>query len=195
MVVNFEDYALYDPGVKGVWRDLSRREARAAFDRLMDEKCRRIKELKSLLVACGLEIDTSDSSLAALNGWLVSNVQVSSDLPDRLTPEWYSVSTDVGLYLGEVLIERAPNLHWHFFVGSRRDESYQEPVVTGFRDTPDPSYYVNLAFRVVGLGHRVIHGLPTPVDFFEHLISDNVKLNSMTAREIRERFESPFMED
>ncbi len=59
MSVSWDGYTPFDPGVDRPLDEVSRREARAAFDRLMAAKSQRIEELRQLLAANGLTLGTS----------------------------------------------------------------------------------------------------------------------------------------
>jgi hypothetical protein len=52
-------------------------------------------------------------------------------------PEWYSIAGDIGLFLGDLMIERHPILHWEFFTWGKSSIAYQQPVIMGF-GTEDP---------------------------------------------------------
>jgi hypothetical protein len=77
--------------------------------------------------------------------------------PGSLLPDWYSVVNDVALFLGDVMIERHPNLHWEFFTWGKKNASYQRPVIMGF-GTEDPKFRTNLDVHrgVATYGHRIV---------------------------------------
>ena len=41
-----------------------------------------------------------------------ANVEEDPDNAGRLLSDWYSVVNDIALFLGELIIERHPQLHW-----------------------------------------------------------------------------------
>jgi hypothetical protein len=130
--LNWNDYELLDDAVLDPSR-LSRKEARAAYDRLMETKDVRRKRLMRLLAANGIEFDGSDAAIQALTDWFARSVEPSPSNPAEPASEWLSVAQDIGLLLGDLLIERAPGLEWAFFDrGGPRNLSYRRPVVMGF---------------------------------------------------------------
>ncbi|MFK4084042.1 hypothetical protein ACI2LF_08055 [Kribbella sp. NPDC020789] len=75
MGVDWGDYEAFDGGVWGSLRELSRPEARAAFQRLMAAKPERIDELRRLLENNGVELSSSSSGLQALDDWFRREVE------------------------------------------------------------------------------------------------------------------------
>jgi hypothetical protein len=65
--MDWDSYVVWDPGVDRPAHELSRAEARAAYDRLMAAKSERIANLRRLLAANGLDLETSDERVQALN--------------------------------------------------------------------------------------------------------------------------------
>ena len=155
MTMDWNGYEIYRPGVMGPWHTLPRTEARKAFKRLMEAKPGRIAMLHRLSNANGAVFDTTDASIQNVNAWFQANVQPDPDKPGRLLPEWYSVVLDVGLFLGDVIIERCPWLHWEFFTWGKKNISYQKPVIMGFR-MPNPRHNFDMERFVVGYGHQIV---------------------------------------
>ena len=102
---------------------LPRAEARQAFDRLMRAKPARIDMLRRLLKANAVRLDGTDAAIQDLNDWFYVNVEPDPRNPGRLLPDWYSVVNDIGLFLGDVLIERHPNLRWEVFTRGKKNVS------------------------------------------------------------------------
>jgi hypothetical protein len=157
MSINWDDYELYHPWVFGPVHTLPRVEARKAFKRCMDTKDARIEMLRRLLAANGVKLGTDDPAIQDLNDWFFANVESDPDQPGRLTPEWYSIVHDVAMFLGEVIIERHPNLRWEFFTWGKRDAAYQKHVIMGF-GTEDPKFRTNMDIHrmVAGYGHQIV---------------------------------------
>lgn len=87
-----------------------------------------------------------------------------------LRPRWYAVGLDIGLILGDAIIERAPNVEWRLFTHGRKDASYHRPVLMGFSSAPNPRYNVDPE-RLVGIhGHRLIAQLDEPRDLFVQIV-------------------------
>ena len=120
MSVDWNDYKVYHPGVTAPLSEVSRAQARDAVKRRMDPKPARIAMLRRLVEANGIGLGSSDQSVQELNDWFVANVEADPAHPGRLLPKWYSVVNDIGLFMGDVLIERRPGLWWEFFTWGKR---------------------------------------------------------------------------
>ncbi|MFF1820697.1 hypothetical protein ACFVWG_25550 [Kribbella sp. NPDC058245] len=165
MSVNWDGYKPFDPGVSGPLNELTRREARAAFERLMAAKSERIDELRRLLANNGVELSSSAPGLQALNDWFRSEVE-GDPAVSRLRPIWYAVVNDIGLFLGDALIERNPHLKWVMFDKGKRDLAYQRHVIMGFTEVANPKYNVDPDLLVGMYGHRIIAGQGIETDAF-----------------------------
>lgn len=157
MSIDWDDYELYDPGVSVPLKMLPRAEARKAYERLMQAKPARIEMLRRLLKANGVELGRGDAAIQDLNDWFYSNVEPDPDNRGRLLPDWYSVVSDIALFLGDVMIERHPNLHWEFFTWGKTSIAYQRHVIMGF-STEDPKFHTNIDIdrSVATYGHRIV---------------------------------------
>ncbi|MFF1820703.1 hypothetical protein ACFVWG_25580 [Kribbella sp. NPDC058245] len=133
------------------------REAQAAFQRLMAAKSERIDELRRLLENNGVELSSSSAGLQALNDWFRSEVE-GDPAVSRLRPIWYAVVNDIGLFLGDVMIEQNPHLKWVMFDKGKRDLAYQRHVIMGFKGVANPKYNVDPDLLVGMYGHRIIAG-------------------------------------
>jgi hypothetical protein len=172
--VTWSRYVPFDPGVRGPLHELSRREARQAFERLMSEKSARIDALRKLLSANGVALASSDEALQELNDWFRENVE-ASDQPGRLRNLWYAVVNDIALFLGEVMIERAPRLRWEFFTAGRKDVAYQRHVIMGFSGVPNPKYNIDIDAAVATYGHRIVAGNAVEGDAFVRWVENAVE--------------------
>ena len=158
MTVNWDAYVVFDPGVVGPLHALPRSEARAAYDRLMSQKAARIEELRSLVKAGGIELDTSDSSVQELNDWFRREVEGDPAKSGRLRPAWYSVVNDIGIFLGDVMIARSPRLRWEFFTAGAKSVSYQRHVIMGLSGVPNPKFNIDPDLLISTYAHRVVAG-------------------------------------
>lgn len=170
--VVWSGYSIYDPGLTGLPEEAPRREARAAYQRLMSERHGRISQLIELAQANGVPLDVDGNGLDELGEWFVNSVEEDPDRPGRLRGRWYSVVNDIGLLLGELAIERSEGkLRWEFYIWGRRNTAYHRHVIMGF-DTPDTKYNVDLDFLVAAYGHRSLMGrLKEPPKFSMHVES------------------------
>ncbi len=153
---NWDGYEIYHPGVFGRAKALPRSEARVAFNRLMTVKVERIEMLRRLLMASGVELSSADSAIQDVNDWFQVSVEADSGKPGRLLAEWYSVVNDLALFLGDVIIERCPRLHWEFFVWGKKNVSYQRPVIMGFSKIANPRYNMDIDMAVATYAHRIV---------------------------------------
>lgn len=154
--MNWDDYEIYNPAVFGPLHTLPRADARRAFRRLMEAKPERVSMLRRLLRASGVELSGTDTAIQNLNDWFLANVEADPENPGRLLPEWYSATNDIALFLGDVIIERCPGLHWEFYIWGKKDVSYQRPVIMGFRRVTNPKYNIDIDAMVAAYGHRII---------------------------------------
>jgi hypothetical protein len=92
-------------------------------------------------------------SLNTLGKWFAAQVQTRQHTPEELSSipshvmEWVSegeltnqtisLSMDVGMYLGQLLLLNNPSLKWDQIFGSRKFIDYGQPVLVGFKgDVP-----------------------------------------------------------
>jgi hypothetical protein len=163
--MDWDDYEITDPGfVEGPVREADRESAELHFVGLMELREERKRELAKLVRhSGGFELDGSDESIRRLSRWFCEHVDPDPDDPDRLVAEWYSVARDIGLWLGDLLIERHPHLEWRLYVWDKRGPSYQRPVIMGFK-VPEPKYHQDFERAVVVTGVRVVNGLDVDED-------------------------------
>lgn len=143
MTIEWDSYEPYDPGFAGRLAELPRSEARQAFRRCMETKPARLEMLRDLLKANGIELENSDAAVQELNNWFVAELEADPERPGMLLPVWYSVVHDIALFLGDLLIERHPNLRWDFFTWGKKNVSYQTHAIMGF-STADPKLHANI---------------------------------------------------
>lgn len=166
MSVDWDGYEPFDPGIWGPLHELSRKDARAAYDRLMSEKPQRIEALKAVLERNGVISGESLADVQALNDWFRVEVEPDEANPARLRPIWYSVVNDIALFLGDLMIQRSPNLKWTFFDKRKKDAAFQRHVIIGFKEVANPDFYIDIDAAVASDAHRIIVGKPVPEDSF-----------------------------
>jgi len=164
--VEWEGYEPFDPGVRGPLREQSRRDAWAAYDRLMAARSTRREQLGNLLTRNSVALDDTDAGIGRVNDWFRANVEPDIVDPRRLGPLWYAVVNDVALFLGDVLVTRNVHLAWEFYTRGRADVSYQCHVVSGFRRVANPKYHVDVDGLVASYAHRVVAGADVRDDQF-----------------------------
>jgi len=188
--MDWDSYEPYQPSTYGPLHEQTRAAATTEYKRLMSYKEARKAALVKLLHTNGIELDKSDEAIQRLDDWFKTSVEgelyetdpvtvrgVELDIgpQPKLKPIWYSVVNDIGLFLGDVILERAPNLRWEFFTYGRRNLAYQRHVIMGF-PTPNPKYNVDVDRYVATYGHRVVAGESNRDDLFLYLIENAVAL-------------------
>ena len=175
MTVQWGEYQPYVPVVPKPMHEATRKEARAEFDKLMAEKQQRTEALRSLLNHNGIELRSSNDGLQELNNWFAREVEPSPDQPTRLQPIWYAVVNDIGLFLGDTMIERGPNLQWVMFDKGQTDMSYQRHVIMGFAQIPNPKYNVDVDVVVASYAHRIVGGKEIDNERFVKMVEEAQK--------------------
>lgn len=166
MSVDWNGYEPYVPPHYGPLHEMPRSQARECYKHLMAAKPERIEQLRKLLDANGVRLDSSDAGIQALNDWLRENVEPSMDNPERLHNLWYAVVNDVGLFLGDILISRYSGLRWEMFTAGRKNVAYHKHVIVGFAHVPNPRYNIDIDRLVATFAYRVVKGLPEASDYF-----------------------------
>jgi hypothetical protein len=167
--MEWSGYEVFDPSIDRPMAELPRKQARAAFDRLMAAREERIRQLHRLAAANGIDLDAADG-VQRLNDWFIASVEPDPEGRQRLANVWYSVVNDIALFLGERAIAASGGtLRWAFFTAGRKDIAYQRPVLMGF-DVPNPRYNVDLDLVLGMYGHRVVRGDAVDPGFFTNLL-------------------------
>ena len=163
-------YSPFDPSVTRPLHEVSKKEARSAFERLIAACPERVSELAQLLRLNGVPLDSSNEGVQLLNDWFRANVE-GDPTSVRLLPMWYAVVNDIALFLGQTLIERRPNLSWVFYDKGAKDVAFQRHVIMGFSNVSNPKYNVDIDLLVATYGHRVIAGKVVAEDAFVQMIT------------------------
>lgn len=170
MTVVWDGYEPYVPPIVGLRHELSRAQAREAYEHLMASKQDRILQLSTLLRANGFELSSSDTAIQQLNDWFRLNVERAEDGSGRLRNIWYAVVNDISLFLGDELISRNPGVRWTLFLSGAKNASYQRHVLAGFADVPNPKYNVDIDRLIAAYGHRVVSGASVDAEYFLSII-------------------------
>ena len=128
----FSQYMVFDPGVDRPLKEVSRSDAEKHFEHHFASIEERLDKLQRLL-GPETELDFSDHSLEQLDNWFPAFIARYCTENEWPTPEAFSLSNDVAMYLGETLLRRGPHLKWRLELSHKQDISYQRPVVAGFR--------------------------------------------------------------
>ncbi|WP_148281461.1 hypothetical protein [Tsukamurella sp. 1534] len=166
--VNWGDYEEYTVISPTRPEDDTRDGARAQYENWLAQKPQRKQQFRKLLELNGIPTGTDDASIQAVNDWFIANVEGHNppipEAPGMLSSRWYSVVIDIAIYLGDIIIDRYPNLYWQFFTPD--DENYfgyQKPVIRGFTNHGKglmKNYVFDLAGAKGGLGHAIVSGDP-----------------------------------
>lgn len=170
--VDWDSYEPYVPPHDGPVYELPPKHARESFERAMAAKPARIEQLRRLLAANGLVLGEDDDSVQRLNDWFRTNVEANPDDPSRLENLWYAVVFDIGLFLGDIMIQRSPGLRWEMFKAGRRDVAYQKHVIVGFTRVANPKYNVDVDRVVATYGHQAINGDGVDPNLFVAVLRD-----------------------
>ncbi len=155
-MVDWGDYEVYVPPLWGLPSEMTRADARVAYNDKMAHRLERIEMLKTLARLNGLSMEEDPESVDQFGKWLVDEVQEDPEEPERLLPIWYSVVFDTGLYVGDLIIDRNPNLGWTLHKRGKKNVNHQKHVIMGY--PTDSRYSVDPDGYVAGLAHRAISG-------------------------------------
>jgi hypothetical protein len=173
-VVDWGDWSAFEGGVGRPLHEAERARARAYFDALMAARAERTQALVTLLDRNGVAIAADRAGLQALNDWYRVHVAADERDPGRLSDRWHAISLDVGLYLGDAIIARAPGLRWSFQTSPRSSISFQRPVIAGFTGVPNRGYNVDPDLVVTTYGERVVVGDSTSPTLFADVVERSV---------------------
>lgn len=158
--VEWGDYEATQPVVDRPLHEVSRAEAEAAFEHLMEIKEARKQTIRDLLLRNGVHFEETEEGLEAVGRWLTDNVESRPGGRGDMSDIWYVVAQDLGLLIGDMLIDRAPDdsLRWALFTNGKSDLAYQRPVIMGFRQAANALFNVDPILMVTNLGIRAIQG-------------------------------------
>lgn len=132
-MVDFSNYRAYHLLGEGRYSSMTRAEARASFSDLMSARDDRAGELRRLVNEDGADFDSSDAGVQQLEDWIRGSIARELDRAEVMDPTWYAVGLDVGLFLGDLLISRRPELDWKLSTaGGRSSVFFHWPVIAGF---------------------------------------------------------------
>ena len=169
-------YVIFDPMVNRPLHELSREEARTAYNWFLANIPARLDELSRLVTADGVELNYSESSLTSLHDWFYEVVREEWALNNSApSPELFSVCNDIGVYLSEFVIRSAKDIKWSFFTKDKRGLSYQRPVVSGF-NVKNLDYHIDFDYLLCGYAFRILKTGNKENDIFAAMIKKAVSL-------------------
>lgn len=158
--MNFEDFSL-----NYHLSELNLKVVKSYAELFFAEKDERLNRLIDNVASdCNInpsELDFSEESLEVLHRWLVSHVECvkltkeeyeveRKSLPDyididdwRFSDETFSSIIDVGLYLGEVMIHKHPDLKWEQCLNGKRNINYGLMIIRLGKMEMNPMGLVN----------------------------------------------------
>jgi hypothetical protein len=173
--MDWSDYEIFDPGVDRPLKEVSRAQAKTHFDLMMASREERREQLSRLVGRESLTLGSSDEDLLALERWFRRSVEPDPSASGRLEPTWYSVVNDIGLHLGEVIIERSGRvLRWELYLAGRKNVAYQRPVIMGFTGVANPTYNVDADLAVARYAHALVIGRDPDEGRFTLIVGDAV---------------------
>ncbi|MDH6259750.1 hypothetical protein [Bradyrhizobium sp. BR13661] len=164
------DYPLYDVPNKQEERTLDEASVQANFAYFMRVRLDRLAFFQNWLRDWfGVRAALNGDGLLALNGWinrygggLIDDATNIQTIFETYQPAWrgkyagYNVMVDIGIFIGEYLITKRPQLRWEIYRGHLNDDSeltgpnLKRPNLAGF-----PRQWTEDA---LGLGYGVIAG-------------------------------------
>ncbi|WP_144311976.1 hypothetical protein [Actinopolyspora erythraea] len=73
-VIDWDAYTIFDPELSGPPRNLSRRDARWLYKKIMSEKTQRLEVLRRFLSWHGVELSSDDAGVQRLNNFFLAHV-------------------------------------------------------------------------------------------------------------------------
>ena len=159
MSVNWDGYEPYELAYpERAYPELTRKQAKERFDKIMADRAVRIAALERLLHTNGTTLQRDDASIQAAHDWMSANIERDPNNGRAIASMWRAFCFDLALFLGEVMIERNPTLKWDMSTtGGKKAEGYQKHVIAGFTKA-HPDYYVNFDRRVETAAIRALLG-------------------------------------
>ncbi len=81
----------------------------------------------------------------------------------------FSLSCDIGMFMGELAIRLAPCLHWEMCTHGKNNISYQRPVIMGFK-VKNKHFNVDFDYVIVTYAYRLLDGEPEVSMLFTRIL-------------------------
>lgn len=149
---------------------MTRKQAKEEFESVMHARPHRIDCLRELVGANGIALDGTEECLGRLNQWFDAHVERGHDSYVRAI--WVGVLFDLGLLIGELIIERHPHLHWVLDTHNKKSPSYQKHIIRGFTNVANKWYRIEPDGGIFTHAARVVTQVEGPRDrvFFVHIL-------------------------
>lgn len=132
-MVVWDGFEVFAPRGLAYANRIGGRQARALFRLRMELLDTRNQELKDFAFRNGFVLNGSKESLESFGGWLVDVIEPDYERLPMPTWPWMPLAYDLGLYMASLAISRHEMLHWDFVSSGKRNISYHQPVISGFR--------------------------------------------------------------
>ncbi len=156
-MLDIDGYVPLKAPVSGIVHDLSRSDARAVYQNVLDSIPDRLSLLRSLCERNGYRNDPG--------GWtklLADHVETEVDEDGRVSlhPVIKTVVLDISLAMSQRLIDRSNGqLTWKFYTGSKRSLDFQRSVLVGFSKAAK-SYQLHLFRPLTNMALTAANGEP-----------------------------------
>lgn len=169
-------YVVFDPKVSKPLHELSRDDAREAYDWFLTCAPERLRELSDVVREGGITLNFSPQSLSDLHEWFYDVAKEEHSLGNEApSSELFSICNDIGIYIAEMLFKVLPNVKWDMFVADERGLSYQRPVLNGF-NVKNKEYHVDLDYLICQYAFRVLKSGKKENDLFMALYNRGITI-------------------
>jgi hypothetical protein len=149
----------YIPEIQGPLSEMTPKQARSEYERLMSRKGERISALRELLRANGVHAACDDGSLDAIEEWFEAYVEPDPNNHEWLRPIWYGVVNDLALFVGHCIICNNPDLHWEFYRWGRHTAPFQRHVIMGFMNVKYAKYCLDIDDMLAVYAAGIVSGI------------------------------------
>lgn len=172
--VRYDDYYPMEFPRFGLTADDDVAVARAGFELFMAQKKERITKLSILFRINNVPFGKSDEELSAMNQFVYDNLSSHADFPNQIEGVWVECALDLTAYLGEIIIERCPNVEWAVF--DDRDQDDMDYLEIGLRNIHNRKLYYPLFSSILGAlkqnFHSKVHEPKMRTSFFYGLVGN-----------------------
>ncbi len=150
-------YNLFAPPMPFCYYELTRKQAKDYFDWFLAHIPSRLEQLRTALDWTGgkaIPLDYTLTSLAGLGEWFQRQVEIrarthaeqeeeQSRMPAwfheyitewTLTDQTISLCYDIGIYFGEMMRHRHPEVHWDMLYKPKNHADVNQPIIVPFPD-------------------------------------------------------------
>lgn len=161
------EYNIFDPKVDCPLNDLSRQEAKVAYDWFISQINTRIEAITAYCEKQGFRLDGSATSLTYLHSFFVREVkkEIGDSIPSAYV---FSLCNDIAIYMSEIIMRENRQIKWKMHGGGKKHIYYQRPVLSGFKNAKINDYCIDYDYLICQYAHRLLMG-DTECDYFNVL--------------------------